>query len=79
MIDIYEVVNKLVGPIEPVGETNTDNERFENLENMTALLDCLMADVADIARFNKDREEYSMNKAGKHAHSFFAKNGIEDY
>lgn len=33
-MDIYEVVTKLVGPIDPAGETHTDKKRFENLKVM---------------------------------------------
>lgn len=32
MIDTYEVVKKIIGKIEPLGETNIDNDRFENLK-----------------------------------------------
>jgi len=75
----HEIVKKLIGPIEPVGETNEDGRRFENLEAMTELFNNLLADIAEVARFNKDRVEYSMNKAGKHAQSSLAVHGIEDY
>ena len=79
MIDNYEVIKKLIGSIEPVGETHTDNARYENLQEMTRLADALLEDIGDIARHNKDRPEYSMSKAGKFAHGFFVKNGIGDY
>jgi hypothetical protein len=36
-MEIYDVVNKLVGPIMPVGKTETDETRFENLRVMTEL------------------------------------------
>ena len=31
-MDYYEVVKKLIGEVDPVGETHIDNERFENLK-----------------------------------------------
>ena len=34
-IDVYKVVKKLIGEIDPIGETQTDDERFENLKAMT--------------------------------------------
>jgi hypothetical protein len=37
-IDIYKVVKKLIGAIEPVGATHIDEGRFENLKVMTELV-----------------------------------------
>ena len=78
-VNVYEVAKLLVGPTMPVGETNADNQRFENLEVMVELADLLMGDIAAVARYNKNRPEHSMQKAGKRAHSFFITNGMEDY
>ena len=78
MIDNYEVVKKLIGDINPVGSTHVDEVRLDNLMDMIALVDRLMSDIAVVAE-NKDRAEHSMKVAGKHAHRFFANNGIEDY
>lgn len=75
-MDIYEVVKKLIGNINPVGETNTDNERFENLKTATELVDKLLTDIDAVATNNEGRVEYSMNRAGKHAAEFFNKLGI---
>ena len=74
---IYDVVKKLVGEIEPIGETNTDNERFENLKNMTDLVDRLLSDIDSVAWRNKNRHEYSRSRAGKYADEFQTKMGIE--
>ncbi|KKL20322.1 hypothetical protein LCGC14_2456560, partial [marine sediment metagenome] len=41
MIDIYEVVKKLVGDIEPVGASHIDKYNFENLKVMIGLIDKL--------------------------------------
>jgi len=75
-MELYDVVAQLAGPINPVGETHTDNERFENLKVMTALVDTLLADIERVAAY-KDRPEYSMSKAGTFAHAFlFVQIGI---
>ena len=79
MIDYYETVKKLIGPIEPVGETNVDEVRMENLKAMTGMLDTLLGDIMDVARHNIGRTEYSMKQAGKHAHNFLHSIGIDGY
>jgi len=48
-MDIHEVVTKLVGPIDPVGDSHFDAERFKNLRTMASLVDRLVADIADVA------------------------------
>lgn len=63
-MDIHEIVKKLVGPIKPIGETNTDHERYKNLKVMTELVDRLVFDIDHIIP-NKDRVEYSMKRAGE--------------
>jgi len=68
-MDYYEVVKKLIGPIEPVGETNTDNARFENLVNMIDLMENMLADIADVAE-RETAPEYSVSRAGKEARKF---------
>ena len=68
-MDIHEIVKTLVGKIYPVGETNADNDRFENLKAMTELVDELLSDIYRVARGN-NRHEYSINRAGQFASSF---------
>ena len=75
-MEIYEIVVKLIGPIEPIGETNADNERLENLKEMTNLVDILIYDIGSVIK-NKDRPEYSMKRAGKFADDFFDALGLD--
>ena len=72
---IQDVVRELVGPIKPVGESNTDERRFENLKAMTELVDALLTDIDSVAT-NKGRAEGSMNKAGQFASDFQDQIGI---
>lgn len=74
-LNLHELVKRVVGPIRPVGETNTDNKRFENLKTMTALVDKLLTDIDKVAE-DKDRVEYSMKRAGTFASDFFDQIGI---
>jgi len=76
-MDIHEIVKKLVGEIEPVGETNIDNARFENLKVMAELIGKLTLDIDELIPL-KDRAEYSINRAGKYASRIFDDLGITE-
>jgi hypothetical protein len=73
---LYDVVTKLVGPIQPVGETQTDEKRLENLKEMADLVDKLIRDIAEVSS-RKDSPEYSVSKAGKYADKFLTELGTE--
>lgn len=77
-MEIHDIVKKLVGPINPIGETNTDNERFHNLKVMTELVDDLLTEIDDVAYYNKDRQEYSIKRAANYASKFYDKIGIKE-
>ena len=74
-MDIYEVVKKLIGDIDPVGETHTDEKRFENLKVMCEVADKLLTDIDGVIP-NKRRQEHSMKKAGEYADEFYTRIGI---
>lgn len=74
-MEVYDVVKKLIGPIKPVGETNEDSRRFENLKAMTQLIDELLTDI-DAVGMEKSRVEYSRKRAGEFADAFLTKIGI---
>lgn len=77
-MELIDIVNKLTGKIEPVGESNTDEERFKNLENMIELMKQLHTQIDDIAYYNKDKQEYSMKKAGNAANDYLDYLGIKE-
>lgn len=68
-IDLYEVVKKLNGEIEPIGETRTDEHNFENLKNLCKLVDKLLFDINRVIP-NSERIESSMKHAGLYAKNF---------
>ena len=69
-INVYEVVKKLVGEINPVGETNTDKRRFENLKVMIDLVDELLLDISDMGFRYRNNYQDSMKKASNSANNF---------
>lgn len=66
---IIGIVRTLTGSIEPVGETNEDNQRFENLKVLTTVVDHLLFDIDQVSN-KKTRAEFSMARAGKYAQEF---------
>ena len=69
-MDIYEIVTKLVGRINPVGETNTDNERFENLKVMCELVEKLVVDIDTVGYSNRTAYEFSKKRAADYVDKF---------
>jgi predicted glycosyl hydrolase (DUF1957 family) len=75
-MDLHDVVKKIIGETNPVGETNADNKSFENLKVLTELVDELLTDIDWVATNNKDRVEYSMKRSGEHCSAFLDRIGI---
>ncbi len=69
--NIYDVTQRLCGMIEPQGESNIDEIRFENLQDTINLTEKLIVDIVAVARY-KERNESSMSKAGKKADKFIS-------
>jgi hypothetical protein len=69
MMDLEDVVLKLVGPIVAVGETNEDAKRLKNLKVLTELVDRLLMSIHE-ASHTANRQEASMRAIGTHARGF---------
>lgn len=76
-MELHEIVMKLIGPVGPIGETNADHERLDNLKQLCTLVDRLVA-IIDSVIPNKDRHEASMKEAGEYADKFLTGLGISD-
>lgn len=68
-MELYDVVTKLIGPIDPVGETRTDAARLVNLKVMAELVNSLILDIHFVANFHSSHEA-SVKKAGEYAKHF---------
>lgn len=66
---IYEVVKKLTGRINPVGESNEDAERFKNLDVRIELIDMLLSDIKGVSK-SFGMYEASVKKIGVKAKKF---------
>ena len=77
-MDYTEIVKKLIGYIDPVGETNIDDKRFENLKAMCELVNNLVTEIDEVSFYNKNKDEYSRKRAGEYDNNFLANTlGIE--
>lgn len=75
--NIEEIVMKFVGPIDPVGETNTDNKRYENLKSLMELVESLIVNLNDVKWSNHASQEYSCKRVADTIDKFFKDTGIE--
>ena len=79
LMDLEDVVLKLVGPVVGVGETHEDNQRLKNIKVLTDLVDGLLVCIRDVAT-DADCHEYSRKQIGSHAKKFLeqVKNDLTD-
>lgn len=77
-MEVYDVVKKLIGDIEPVGAEHIDKKGFENLVATTELAKALLADIDNVACEYKGRHEQSVQKACKFAGEFLDSIGIKE-
>ena len=71
---IIEVIDKLVGGITPIGETNYDNKAKENLNMMIEIVGHYIDDICDIAQ--TDSYMASIQECQEIAKDFI--NGLKD-
>lgn len=68
-LTIEGIVRKLIGPVQPTGEHNTDQQRLENIKELTRLVDDLLDDLEDAA-YCAVSHEASVKAIGQHARLF---------
>ena len=61
---LADLVMQLNGEINPIGETNIDDIRFNNLIRLQNIMELLLGEIIEVCKYC-DRYEYSMSKAGK--------------
>lgn len=76
-MSITDIVDRLVGPVIPVGDTTIDNDRYKNLETLEELAKHVMNQLAAVADL-RGNHMYSINNAGKYA-DIVLSNILEEY
>lgn len=65
-----EIVKKLIGKIEPIGKTEVDAERLNNLRKTSELISELMIDIHDIVRIYHNCPEKSIKDSVEFSRRF---------
>lgn len=73
---IIEVIDKLVGSIEPYGSTQIDEERLKNLETLLEVMDEYINEIIDVTKY-RNRYEYSILAIAERAYDWLV--GLRDY
>ena len=75
-MEVYEIVVKLIGPIEPIGDSRVDENRLENMNKLQELINKLVCDIYDVSQ-TPHNGEHSIKKAVENSDAFM--NGFKDY
>lgn len=65
--EIVKVVNKLVGGIEPIADSNYDSEVFDNINLMGSVIDTLVCRIGNMVYENKSSQFASVEKCTNRA------------
>lgn len=78
-MELIDIVNKLIGNIEPIGDATIDCERFENLKAYCELINEMVRKVDDVACENENNTLASVKKANDYISDFLTNTlGIEE-
>ena len=69
--NVFDITKRLLGSIEPYGDTNIDKDRLENLIQTIELTEKLIDEIILVARY-KDDPLFSRNKMGTTADTFIS-------
>ena len=69
IVDVVDIVMKLVGEVQPIGDSSVDANRFENLNRLTDVVNKLCAEIYKVSQYD-GRHEQSVRKAGRCAFEF---------
>lgn len=70
-MELTEIVNKLIGPIKPLGDSSQDPKRLLNLVKQIELVDDLIDQILQVDGF-KGAKEHSVKKAAREASNYIS-------
>lgn len=63
-------VRNMIGPVNPIGDTDADKERFSNLNTMAFIAESLIKEIAVAYTTNRNSVAYSEKCSAKYASDF---------
>lgn len=69
-MELIDIVNKLIGNIEPIGNATIDCERFENLKAYCELINEMVKRVDDVVCNNWDSSLASVKRSNDYISDF---------
>lgn len=69
-MELIDIVNRLVGRIEPIGDTTIDCERFENLKAYCELINEMVRRIDDVVCSNMDSSLASVKRSNDYISDF---------
>ncbi len=69
-MELIDIVNKLIGNIEPIGDTTIDCERFENLKLYCELINEMVRRIDDVVCSNMDSSLASVKRSNDYISDF---------
>lgn len=75
-MDILDVVMRIVGPVDPVGDFDEDGKRLSNLQDLFDLTDGLLKKIDTIASYQG--KEGTVRLAANKCNEFLDRIGIEE-
>jgi hypothetical protein len=75
--DINEVIDKLIGPTTPIGESGVDADRLENMKKLIEVFNRIHIHIDHIAYRFEDSPRHSEAAIGKLASKHIESMGIE--
>ena len=70
---LTDTIMRLIGEIEPVGDTNIDTIRLMNMHRLQELIEALIFEVQHVCCIYSDNKEYSMKSIGEDALNWLRK------
>lgn len=69
---LSDMIMKLIGEVEPVGDSNIDMKRLENMHRLQELIESLIFEVNYVCAYS-DNKEFSMKNIGEDAVAWLRK------
>lgn len=75
---LYQVIMRLIGPIEPIGDPSTDQCRYNSLNRLLLTMEQLIIDIDELATKHKGSQIDSIRTIGHRCDQFLTSLNIQE-